>query len=67
MTKQQNKKLETATYVCKTCGTKYGTEREGLETYHLGECDVCGKLRELCHVRRYNYLRKMKKFLTNKK
>ena len=61
MTKQLNESLETAQYVCKDCGIKYGTERDGLETYHIGECDVCGKLRELCHVRRYNYLRKKEK------
>ena len=63
MTKQLNEALETAEYVCQDCGIKYGTETEGIETYHLGECDVCKKSRQLCHVRRYNYLRKIKKVL----
>ena len=52
-------KLEIAQYVCKDCGLKYGTQIDGIETYHIDKCDVCGKLRELCHVRRYNYLKKV--------
>jgi len=56
--KQLNKKLETAGWCCRDCGEKYGTYREGIETYHLDKCDVCGGTKEICHVRRYNYLRK---------
>jgi hypothetical protein len=55
--KQLNKKLETASWCCRDCGEKYGIYREGIETYHLDKCDVCGETKEVCHVRRYNYLR----------
>jgi DNA-directed RNA polymerase subunit RPC12/RpoP len=45
-------------YICKECGEKYGRFIPGVETYHEGKCELCGKVASLCHVRRYSYLHK---------
>ena len=53
------KKLD-VDYVCSDCGAKHGRKPKGVlvTTMHLDNCDVCGKVRGLCHIRHFNYLRK---------
>lgn len=47
-------------YVCSDCGAKLGRKPKGVlvTTMHLDKCDICGKVRGLCHIRHFNYLRK---------
>lgn len=46
--------------VCAECGENYGKRRakDLITTIRVDKCDVCGKVRGLCHIRHYNYLRK---------
>jgi DNA-directed RNA polymerase subunit RPC12/RpoP len=48
-------------YVCLECGKKHGEYIDGLETWHIGKCDICGEEKPLAHIRRFNYLRKYEK------
>ena len=50
-----------ATHVCVGCGLQYLTEKQKKEedsivTFTVGDCDLCGELRPLTHIRAYNYL-----------
>jgi hypothetical protein len=52
------KKKKEPSYCCEECGKKLGRLIPGVETFHTDKCDICGKVKSICHVRRYNYLRK---------
>lgn len=51
------KKIE---FICLECGERLGKRPKGdlITTITVDNCDICGKVRGLCHVRHYNYLRK---------
>ena len=49
--------MENVHYVCCECGCKYGRSMEGVNTCHLGPCDVCGQNEVITAVRNFNYLR----------
>lgn len=46
--------------VCAECGERYGKRRKNdlVTTIEVSKCDICGKVRGLCHIRHFNYLRK---------
>lgn len=55
-------KIKNASYVCGECGRLYGEEpkNDSIITMSEDNCDICGKLKVLCHIRNYNYLHKYK-------
>lgn len=43
-------------WCCMDCGIKYGKKTtEGVATFHLGECGVCGEMKSVTEPRDYNY------------
>ena len=45
--------------VCWDCGKKYGCRmRDGVSSYHIGRCDVCGKAKTVTEPRDFGYLNK---------
>jgi len=43
--------------VCWECGTKYGCKvRDGVSSYHIDKCGVCGVTKEVTEPRDFGYL-----------
>jgi len=54
----------TSDYVCASCGIKFLTDKQKEEssptTFSVSECGLCGEKTSTTHIRKYNYLQKMK-------
>ena len=44
-------------WVCAPCGETWGTKACGIATWHVNQCDVCGKNRAVTEPRDYGYLK----------
>ena len=44
------------TWVCGACGEKYGSYDGYAHTWHDGECDICGGVTGVTHVRHFGWL-----------
>lgn len=42
-------------WCCFDCGNKYGKSEDGVSTFHMGKCGVCGKITDVTEVRDWNY------------
>jgi hypothetical protein len=49
-------RLQTADFVCKDCGLKYGRYSVGCSSTWTGTCHVCGERKPITEVRDYGYL-----------
>ena len=45
------------TWICSSCGAKYGRRMCGLATWHTGTCDLCGIEADVTEPRDYGHLR----------
>lgn len=52
----------TNNYICAECGLAFLSDVQKSEnrisTYHIGECTICKEIKNVTHIRIYNYLEK---------
>lgn len=44
------------TWICADCGEKHGRRPPGVASWHMGTCDICGKLHAVTEPRDYGHL-----------
>lgn len=49
--------LEYPAWVCGDCGQKHGRRSAGICTFHIGECDICGRVEMVTEPRDYGHLK----------
>lgn len=45
------------TWICGDCGRLYGRRTPGIATYHINNCDVCGRLLFVTEPRDFGHLK----------
>lgn len=49
--------MDYPTWVCKSCGEKYGRAAVGVASWHIDTCDVCGEMTIVTAPRDYGHLK----------
>jgi len=51
------KDREYPSWVCATCGLKYGNRPAGVSTWHIGECGICNGNHPVTEPRDFGHLK----------